>query len=196
MRPDPEEEWARWVDWLGEGPAPSIWDDVVAMMASRQVWEAFQIVYKSAPEVVRTRRNPTFYSWITDGYTRRQGLAIRRQVDMDRDVISLAGLIDRVRRHPDVLSCERFAARSVLERPEADRVFDAIVGEGRDHIDPNVPRADLATLRTTTRKVVTWVDNEVAHYNEAKGRFAQGLTFGDIHGSVDLMVDLSSKSRS
>src|SRR4051812_13360515 len=90
-RPDPDEEWQRWVDWLGEGAgSPSIWDDVVAMMASRQIWEGFRFIYNGAPDAAR--RNATFQSWIVENYVRRQPLAIRRQTEPRSDVISLARL--------------------------------------------------------------------------------------------------------
>jgi hypothetical protein len=102
MKPDSGEEWGRWVEWLGEGPAPSIWEDVVAMMAARQIWEGFRILCFAAPE--EARRNGTFHSWLTQNYVHRQALAIRRQKDTDRDVVSLGHLIQQVRRYPHVLS--------------------------------------------------------------------------------------------
>ena len=195
MKPDPDEEWARWVEWLGEGPAPSIWEDVVAMMAARQIWEGFRILYFAAPE--EARRNATFHSWLVQNYVHRQALAIRRQTDTDRDVVSLGHLIDQVRRYPHVLSRERYIERTAgwQSAAEADGFFDELVGPGRDHIDPNTARADLAKLKTGTRTVVSFVDNEVAHYNMAKGQFSQGLTFGDITQGIDLIVDMSVKYR-
>jgi hypothetical protein len=70
-----------------------------------------------------------------------------------------------------------------------------MVGPGRDHVDPNMARSDLAKLKTRTARIVGYVDNEVAHYNQAKGQLSQGLTFGDITQGIDLIVDLSVKYR-
>jgi hypothetical protein len=195
-QPDPDEEGARWIAWIGERPGgPSIWDDVVAMIVSRQIWDGFRILYDDAPPEART--NATFQSWVNESYIHRQAMAVRRQTDTDRDVISLAHLIQQVSRYPHVLSRDRYAARVayMASREEADRGFDFMVGAGRDHIDPNVPKADLARLRSRTGKVLGWANNEVAHYNESKGQFGVGLTFGDLHDSVDLIVDLAVKYR-
>jgi hypothetical protein len=96
-RPDPDEEWERWVCWLGEeAAAPSIWNDILAMLAARQIWDGYRIVYNSAP--TPTRSNATFQSWVTEQYVARQAMAILRQVDIDRDVIYLARLLQEIAR--------------------------------------------------------------------------------------------------
>ena len=74
----------------GRGSRPHIWEDVVAMMAARQIWEGFRKVYFAAPE--EARRNENFHSWLTQNYLHRQAFAIRRQTDTDRDVVSLGSL--------------------------------------------------------------------------------------------------------
>ena len=142
-------------------------------------------------------RNGTFHSWLSQNYVHRQALAIRRQTDTDHDVVSLGHLIQQVRRYPPVLSRDRYIERTAEWQnfTEANGFFDQLVGPGRDHMDPNTARADLAKLKTGTARVVDFVDNEVAHYNRAKGQFSLGLTFGDITSGIDLIVDLSIKYR-
>jgi hypothetical protein len=194
--PDPDEEWARWIAWLGEeGRGPSIWEDVLAMMASRQIWDGLRTVQNQAP--VAALKNATFWSWAAENYVRRQALAIRRQVDLDKDVVSLGRLIDQVRRYPHVLSRDRYSARTAgwMTRAQADGFFDEMVGSGRPSIDPDVPRAELAKMKTRTSKIVEWVDNEVAHYNQAKGQFGIGLKYRDLHSAIDLIIDLAVKYR-
>jgi hypothetical protein len=66
---------------------------------------------------------------------------------------------------------------------------------GLEHIVPNVPKADLAKLRTRTARIARFATNELAHYTESKGTFAGGLTLGDLHGAINLVVDLSVKYR-
>ena len=165
------------------------------MMAARQIWEGFRILYFAAPE--EARRNGTFHLWLTQNYLHRQALAIRRQTDTDRDVVSLGHLIQQVRRYPHDLSRDRYIERTAgwQSATEATGFFDEMVGPGRDHVDPNMARSDLAKLKTRTARIVGYVDNEVAHYNQAKGQFSQGLTFGDITQGIDLIVDLSVKYR-
>jgi hypothetical protein len=150
-------------------------------------------VYNNAPEVVLS--NGTFPSWIKQNYIGAQAMAIRRQLDTKHaDVVSLARLIQDVSRNAQVLSRDRYAARTNAGEL-ADEFFDQMVDPGLDHIDRNAARADLAKLKTRTRKLRDWATNEVAHYNEAKGTFGVGLTLGDIHAAVDLIVDLSIRYR-
>lgn len=122
-RPDPDQQWKQWVAWIGEDPGgTTILEEVVAMMAARQTWEGFRIIYNNAPE--EARATATFQSWIIQNYFGRQGLAVLRQTDMDRDVVSLARLIDQVGRYPTVLSRDRYASQTAAfqDRTEADAV--------------------------------------------------------------------------
>ena len=139
------------------------------MIAARQVWDSFGLVYNDAPAEAHKMR--TMMSWVSETYVHRQAMAIRRQMDMDHDVISLAKLIDRVRRYPDVPSRDRYASQTAgwMSRVEADQSFDKMMGVGHDHIEQTVPRAELAGLKAAALKIVTFADNEIAHYNEAKG---------------------------
>ena len=68
-------------------------------------------------------------------------------------------------------------------------------GLRRDHAFLNMARPPLAKLRGDLLRIVGYVDNEVAHYNQAKGQFSQGLSFGDITQGINLIVDLSVKYR-
>jgi hypothetical protein len=119
------------------------------------------------------------------------------KTDLADDVVSLALLIDRVRKYPHALSRDRYVTRTAAwqSRAQADLFFDQMVGEGRDYIDRNVARGDGAKLKTRTKPILKWVNNEVAHYNEHKGTFGLGLTLGEIHDAAKLVIDLSIKYR-
>lgn len=124
-------------------------------------------------------------------------MAGRRQTDIRDDVISLARLIDRVRRFPHVLSRDLYAERvsGWVSREEADAEFDRIIGRG-DHIDPAIPTGDLQALRGGTERNRTWVTKEVAHYDPRRGKFVAGLTYADLHAAVDLVIDTAMTYRS
>jgi hypothetical protein len=119
---------------------------------ARHVWDGWAIVYNGAPP--EAHENATLASWVKENYVARRAMAIRRQADTGRDVVSIARLIDHVGRYPQVMSRDRYARRSAVRasRAEADRIFDRLIGEGRDHIDPNKAKADLAKLRTDRRR--------------------------------------------
>jgi len=86
VRPNPT--WLKWAEWLGQDPKPgTIYKDVLDMRAARRVWEGFQTIVGIAPE--EARKYGTFHSWMNGNYIRSQGLAVRRQVEVSDDVVSL-----------------------------------------------------------------------------------------------------------
>jgi hypothetical protein len=200
-RVDPDEEWGRWIAWLGEGPGGrSIWAEITNMLAAREIWDGFAVVYNTAaynngPKGVT--ENPNFPAWIKNNYLDAQLMAVRRQLDTRPDVISVARLVGRVSQYPHVLSRDRYVTRTSgwQSRAEADQLFDGMVGPGLDHIDRNVARADLANLKTWTSKVVGWAHKEKAHYNESPRALGEDPTIGDLHAAVNVIVDTSVRYR-
>lgn len=184
---DPDARWERWRTWLGENPKPpSIYEDVVAMMAPRQVWDSFNRIYGAAPEEARSFG--TFQSWVAQNYVRFLALGIRRQCDTRADVISLGRLLHDIAANPEVLSRER---HRTLHQPEmhgmASGWFDDLAGPGREFIDPAIPERDLADLLSGTELVREWVNKEIAHYDEQRGQFGVGLTFASLHQGLELI---------
>jgi hypothetical protein len=185
MPPNPT--WDRWAAWLGREPKPgTIYNDVVDMRASRRVWEGFQTIVGVAP--AEAKKYGTFHSWVNGNYVRSQGLAIRRQIDIRNDVVSLGRLLTNIAAQPNVLSRDRYLAELHSTTPDrGNEFFDSLVGPGAKAIDPATPRDDLDELKRSTKKVRDWVSNEVAHYNTRTGRFSEELTFGEVHEAIDLI---------
>jgi HEPN superfamily AbiU2-like protein len=188
MKPSPI--WDKWVEWLGDLSEPgTIAKDVIDMRAARRVWEGFQTIVGVAPE--EARKYGTFHSWLNGNYIRCQGLAVRRQVEVDDDVVSLGRLLDRISKAPSVLSRERYLAQLHPMTPDiGNEYFDSLVGPGADAIDPATPLEHLEALRQKTAKVKKWVDKEVAHYEKNTGQFSQHLTFGDVHQALDAIFEV------
>lgn len=191
VRPNPT--WQKWAEWLGDDPKPgTIYKDVLDMRAARRVWEGFQTIVGVAPE--DARQYGTFHSWVNGNYIRSQGSAVRRQVDVDDDVVSLGRLLDRIAKSPRVLSRDRYLAELHPTTPDlGNEFFDALVAPGAKALDAATPLADLERLREGTDKVRSWVSNEVAHYNAKTGQFSEGLTFGDVHQAMDLVFEIFNR---
>jgi hypothetical protein len=187
MNTDPN--WTEWAEWLGKDGEPGpISKEVFGMLAARQMWESFQDIVSNAPRDARKHR--VFHSWFNASYLQAQGLAVRRQADADSSVVSLGRLLVRVAKSPGVLSRERYLSeRSPDDQGLGNEFFDKLVGLGADALDASVPRADFKRLQGETAKVRKWVDKEVAHYDRKAGVFGQGLTFDDIHRSIDVIFE-------
>jgi len=185
----PDEVWNKWVEWLGDVTKPgTIAKDVVDMRAARRVWEGFNTIVGVAPEPAR--KYSTFHTFFTGAYIRSQGLAVRRQVEVADDVVSLGRLLDRIAKAPHVLTRERYLARLHPKTTGlGNKFFDDLVGPGAEAIDAAVPIQQLADLRSKTAKVKKWVDKEIAHFDPKTGQFSQGLTFGDVHAGLDAIFE-------
>jgi hypothetical protein len=157
------------------------------------VWEGFQAIVGAAPE--DARKYGTFHSWVNGNYIRSQGLAVRRQVDVDDDVVSLGRLLDRIAKSPSVLSRERYLAGLHRTTPDlGNEFFDALVGLGAKALDaasstPSAIRLSRARWRGFTllvdirtpprhRGVAPSNPNRVGQRRFALGR-ALSLVLGD-----------------
>jgi hypothetical protein len=187
VKPNPT--WEKWAAWLGREPVRgTIYKDLVDMRSSRRVWEGFQTIVGVAPE--EARKYGTFHSWVNGNYVRSQGVAVRRQVEVADDVVSLGRLLDRIAKSPNVISRERYLAELHPTTPGlGNEFFDELVGPGANAIDAQTPLDQLKELRDKTERIRQWVSNEVAHYNRKTGEFSEGLTFGDVHDAMDLIFE-------
>lgn len=189
---NPNEEWKTWQDWLGREPkGRTIYAEVVEMLMFRKIWWAYAIVLKNAPE--QARKNGTFASWINWNYGRSLASAIRRQVDVGREIISLGRLMDRIWRFPTVLTRERYLAlRDEDDRRGARAWWDANLGPG-EFINPEIPAGDMDYLRNETAEVRRWVNRAVAHFGR---RPPKAPPLGMIHHGVDVIYELFHKYES
>jgi hypothetical protein len=177
-----DENWDMWAEWLDD----RILKDVVGgMLASKQIWESFQEIVRVAPE--EAKRHATFHSWLNSGYLTNQGVAVRRQLDVRGDVISVGRLLKEIGRSPGVVTRERYLARIYAEDDQrmGNKDFDQLVGEGEEALSSDVPRNQLSALQSEAKTVTTWVNKEVAHFDSSDGDFSESLTFGDVHRSID-----------
>jgi hypothetical protein len=183
---DHDQIWEEWQAWLGdETPGATIWREVVEMLAFRKVWKGFSIVVENAPQ--EATQDQTFSWWIRWNYARSQGSAIRRQVEVRQDVISLARLIDSVWRYPTVLNRDRYTAlHPDWAREEAEFWFDRLAGTD-EFINPELPAEHMQELRDGTQVVRGWVNKAVAHA-DAKGRDAPPLD--ELDASIKVIFGL------
>ena len=173
--------------WLGRSPdRGTIYGDVLGLQAARYVWFGFQDIVHVAPDAAK--RYGTFHSLFDQNYIRSQGLGVRRQVEVRKDVISIGRLLDGVSKNAGAVTRKRFLHE--LYPGESDlgnQFFDELAGAGAMALDASVPTDQLQRLESVTAQVREWVTKEVAHFDPATGSFSERLTFGDVHGAIDLL---------
>jgi hypothetical protein len=187
MNRDPN--WERWVKWLGRSPdRGTIYGDVLGLQAARHVWNGFQDITYVAPD--EGKKYGTFHSLFNQNYIRAQGLGVRRQVEVRKDVVSLGRLLDGVAKNAGAVTRRRFLHELYAEESDfGNEFFDELAGPGLSVLDPAIPRGQLDRLESETKQVREWVSKEVAHFDPATGSFSEQLTFGDVHRCVDLLFE-------
>ena len=183
-------EFMRWGEWL-EGP---IYQDIIGMVAARQIWQDFQdLVDEAQRNALRTFG--TFNSWLSRSYAATQAVGLRRQAEVRNDVVSLGRLLDRMARYPAIVSRERYMAdvENGLQKL-ATEWFEAFAIPGADILNPAIPAQDLEDLIARTAHVRRWVNKAVAHWDDGAHRYGNmGLTFGHLHELVDFVFGLLNK---
>jgi len=185
-----DERVARWKGWI-EGP---IHNDIIGMHDKRQIWRDVIGMVEANPEVANTPS--AFWDWMRETYSTSQAIAIRRQADRDYRACSLTRLIEQMRDDAPSLTRAYFLSLwDVKEDPllmrRAEDAFDALAGGG-DHLDPEVPRSDLARLRSEAGEMTRYVNEHVAH-DMAEPTMVQLPTFNDMHDAIDALGTMLRK---
>lgn len=180
---------AKWQDWLDNRIRP----DLVTVYAHR---ETFNEVMRIAAE---NEQLPDSYFWdfLRATYAASQAVAVRRQADVNPRTITLGRLLTEI-----ASDATRFTRKFWVGLWEsgpppiglsfAEKAFTKQwAGDVGDHLDPAIPNADLADLRSKTDAVTGYVDEQVAH-SDAKPRSAIP-TFADLDAAVDLLGHLFQK---
>lgn len=126
--------------------------------------------------------------WITQQAVKVLAVGIRRQADKGSDVVSLVRLLKEIKKHPEVITRERFTAICLPGDDEtmklvAERNFDAWAGAGESQIDPNLVQSRLDKIHQAVNKVYLYVNKILAHADE--GDPSLGFTFGELDAALD-----------
>ncbi len=178
----------KWVRWLDE----HIVGEITQLHHVRALWQGFmQMVQQAAPDAPAV-----FAEAITHNYLHAQAIAVRREAEIDEDVVSVARLVDEIRRHPEVITRERWVGlwpieqtgdpiRSELTRMVANRSFDKIAGPGADRFSAEAAEADLTALCDATDSIVKYAERVVAHSDRRPPRSSP--TLADLDNALDVL---------
>jgi hypothetical protein len=184
----------------GECPAgpPDAWLDVLrridqevtTLLTHRQMWKEFQEV-ASRSQILEEESD--FYFWVMDLYGPSQALGIRKMNDRHSKTGSFKRLLQSMSVEPQRLTAEWF--RSETEEPLA-RELDADFAthadpQGLGHLNPEVPRDDMAALNVISENVKRYVDQHVAHAQLQAD--AAVPVYSDLDAALDKQFELLQK---
>lgn len=188
-----EAEWARW-----RAQFDALRDEVLGLHHSRRMWRTIRSMIEMNPAI---ERSGITEHWMSQCYSVCQLVAVRRQADARRGVVSLRRSLDHLARRPSMATRAWFA--SELERNPTSRPYAAeLVGGFEDFAGPGQPSVDAASVRSDRDRLLAAVDlakqvvdESLAHLADPAqaGDGAPAITWGDLDVAIDTIGDLYRK---
>jgi hypothetical protein len=165
-------------------------------------------------------RLPESYWWefMVSTYITTQVMAVRRQADNSRRVASLARIMLEIKSRPEAISRDYWLGQWDLEDEATDPYGGlALVAENAwaeqyaggvgDYVDPAIPEADYAKLRSAASKVNQFANRHIAHSQatihqpdlqrppdvEPASAEDETLSAKEVHEVIDVIGDLFKK---
>lgn len=203
----------KWRGWLS-----TIRKDVSDLVIGRHVFWEVQNIIKANPSV---QKPSTFYTWLGAAYVAWGPMGVRRQLDRDKQSISLSRLLREVKQNAHIISRQRFVSiyaskligptppqvsqsdseRSVasgayaLSQAEAEHFanscFDKYVAPGSKHLRPEQVDKDLCEFLSKSQKVEAFATKKIAHLDRKPP--TELPTFDELDACIELLEQLVLK---
>ena len=172
------EKWDCWLE--------VIYNDMVHQAASRAVFRETMAIVRENPAIPK---DSDFFEFLEQWYVDSIVMGLRRQIKVDADSVSLAGLLNDICLNSAFLSRARFVALYPTEQQKfANTAFDKHVGVGASHIDAGAVRADIDKLRSLAQRCEEYADRFVAHCD--KRGFSATPTYEELDEAIDFAESL------
>lgn len=160
--------------------------EVIRMHHHKSAWDRVSAMLTDNADL------PDSYWWefMFETYAMSQAAAVRRQADTRKDVNSLMRFIMDMRKGAAVLAKTWWVdslwnPRDPIDRMEAERQWtEHFGGSTGNHLDPAIPNADAADLKTAAERVKRYVDENVAHTTAAPKEPAVTLELAEVHEAM------------
>lgn len=177
------EKWGRWIG--------AIHNDLVSSATSRQIYEETKRIIIDNP--VLANGSTVFFDYLVRWYVDSAVMGLRRHVKIDRESISLAGLLQDIADNPTLLSRTHFVFLS--NRPEMhpylNCTFDKYAGEGAAYVSSEAVRQEMDEFCNRSKRCETYADRVVAHLD--KRAVTDLPTFQEFYDAVDFAETLPKK---
>jgi len=155
-----------------------IFDNVTEAVIHQHIFWEVQEIIRNNPQLQNA--SSAFYTWMGASFVHSTVLAVRRQVDRDKNSVSLLRFLLELQKFPDLIS--RQYHRSLYKRLEHDQqpeysgfaddmangTYDRHVGKGEDTLVADTLRSEIHSLISASQELHHYADRAVAHY-DARG---------------------------
>ena len=171
----------KWLGWL-----QIIHDDLTHVALTRDVWSTINGIVGAHPAMPRSH----LFAVLARSYASSQAVAVRKQGDSDRGVVTMGRLLTEIAKHPELVTRERFVTLFPPEmRNRGDAQFNRWATPDADHIDGARVNQALHKLKTAIAPVKAYVDKRVAHL-DANHLSTSIPTFDQLDTAIDLLFDV------
>lgn len=160
-----------------------------------------QYVFWEVQDIIRANRqlqntSTIFYDWMGSTFVHSTALAVRRQLDTDKNCVSLHRLLLELKEFPDLIS--RDYHLSLYNRPEfsaefadhqANYTYDQHVGKNATVLDINTIQQEIDSLKTASGSLHHYADRIIAHYDK-RGLEQRTPKFDDISECLTVLERL------
>jgi hypothetical protein len=175
----------KWLIWM-----QAIKGEVQSLVSARRIHH--EMGEMIAANSLLPKTSP-IYGYFGGMYTSHAVMALRRQLKIGADQISIARLFSEMIEAPECITRQYF--RSLYEgsdmRGFADQDFDKFAAVGKPYVDPSLVQADLTKLRNETRRCEDFADKCIAHRDKRAPK--QFPTYFELDSGIGLLDELYVK---
>lgn len=141
--------------------------------------------------------------WMVENYVEAALMLLRRELDQQAGTENLRNLLFDMIEHPAVVTRARYLSKwgraEPFDRSYANRTFDRfsprrITGNpDSDHIDPDLIKADLDRMVTSTEQARDYAERTRAHRTPERKIDTAGMTFDAMHKAIADVRDTVAK---
>ncbi len=178
----------KWIKWI-----ETIRDDTESILLNKNIHNRYLEIVKANKEI----QSPSdFHEWTIRNYGSYVVMAIRRQLDNDKDVISLKRLLSELTQSPQLLTKKWFRSlysNSPSNSPIpmeafADGDFESNAGD-LEYFDPKIAEADILKLEILSKTITRYANKQIAHRTKVKA----SLTFNEINKFLEEFESIVKK---
>jgi hypothetical protein len=182
-------EFEKWKAWIHEIQR----DVAMRLVDPRQVFQKFSEVTNANQEHILEHRGEGFCCFIRDCYVSHVAMAIRRQVKVGKDSVSLMRLLSEILECSAQFTYEFYLQQFPIDPAYVDwqaPTFKQFSDDGRT-VSAAIVRKDIISLKALTEEVENLADKVIAHLD--KNGFSGSVTFGLLNKCVDAFDHLVCK---
>jgi AcrR family transcriptional regulator len=163
-------------------------EELTDLRANKLIFDGFMEIVESNPDLPS---NNLFIVWAWKNYLFTAAMGVRRQLSRRYDDVSLANLLEYIKREPEYLSRERYASLFSGTGFEKDSdyingCYDSIAGEGKGFMDSEDIERDIACLDATAECLKDYATKVIAHAGRDVASIRTLPTIHDLEASLDL----------